>query len=180
MGHANCLQAKEVAMWTTRRRLALSVTAVLWAAIVLGADSQVLDNGCDVPEYAWGPKNIFVWIDVPAEVILGREFTLNVSVENRRSTALFHVEDLWLEDSFFGGFEFVDARPTPEEADTIAGELVLTYEMTIPAGARQEFNIRLRAVKLGVFIGDVDLWEAGDGDDDIASRVAQTEVKAAN
>ena len=139
--------------------------------------TRAMPNEDEALQYEWGPAKVFVWVDTPAEVILGQEFTLNLSLENRRPAEEFLVEAVTLEDTYFSGFEFVGAWPKAKEADAYPDELDLTYDMTIPPMARQEFNIRLRSIKAGIFMGDVDVWEGDDGDS--SARVAQTEVKPA-
>jgi hypothetical protein len=128
-----------------------------------------------VSQYLWGPEDVFVCVETPAEILEGKVFTLNISVENRRTDQVFEIEDLILEHSYMTGFEFIRVRPVPEEIEDPEEEPSLRYDMVLPACARQEFNIRLRAKKAGVYLGEVDLHEV---DGEYATRTLQTEVIA--
>ncbi len=158
--------------------LALVVVVILLSATLHGASSAEPADLREVPAYEWGPKDIFAWIEVPTEVTVGDMLTVRIVVENRRSAGRFIVDELWIEESFFAGFQLVAIEPMAVEMDTSLGELDLVFKISIPPRGREEFEIQLRAARVGIYIGDVDIWEADDEEDSI-ERVAQTEIKAA-
>lgn len=124
------------------------------------------------------PKDIMVWVEAPDEVAKGKTIEVEVRVKNARRKEAFAIWSVDFEDAYLDGFRFEGASPEPDDVDHSEGRLTLAHEIVLAPGDVQYFRVKLTAKKAGVFIGDVDVWEA-DGDDepgDCVSRAAQTEI----
>lgn len=123
------------------------------------------------------PKDILVWVDLPKESRKGDAVLLKVLVKNARAKQAFTFDSIDLQDEFLEGFGFVKATPEPDETDHRSeGFLELEYDITLAPGDSQLFKFELKPKKTGVFIGDVDVWEAEEEDDECVSRAAQIEI----
>lgn len=131
-----------------------------------------IDRTVEIPEYEYGPDGMFMWVDVPREVEVGELFTMTITVENLRPHARLALDELWIEDIYFTGFEMVTTFP-PTEVDEDQDGLELAFELVLEPGEGLEIDIDLRALRPGVFIGDVDLWDTSTH----MTRAAQTVVK---
>ena len=122
------------------------------------------------------PKDILVWIDLPKESRKGDSVLVKVLVKNARAKQAFTFDSVDLQDAFLDGFKFVKAVPEPDDTDPSEGFLTLEYDITLAPGDSQLFKLELAPKKPGVFIGDVDVWEADEEDDECVSRAAQIEI----
>jgi hypothetical protein len=122
------------------------------------------------------PKDIRVWVDMPKESRKGDSVLLKVLVKNARAKQAFTFDSVDLQDEFLKGFGFVGATPEPDDSDPSEGFLTLEYDITLAPGDSQLFKFELKPKKSGVFIGDVDVWEAEEEEDECVSRAAQIEI----
>jgi hypothetical protein len=125
------------------------------------------------------PKDILMWVDAPKQLRKSDELTLKVLVKNARTKQAFTFNSVDLHDDFLDGFSFVKATPEPDVKDHSDGFLTLEYDITLAPGDSQLFKFDLKPKKSGVFIGDVDVWEAEeheDDEDECVARAAQIEI----
>ena len=123
------------------------------------------------------PKNILVWADVPPALRKGDEVDLLITVKNAREEEEFEMESLDIGDGFLEGFKLEDIEPSPDDRDHSEGSLTLVYDRVFDPGETAKFRVRLKAKKPGVYIGEVDVWDADDSDElQCVSRHAQTEI----
>jgi len=112
------------------------------------------------------------WADMPRRATLGETIVLNISVENGREAEAFELESLDIGGNFGKGFELVAVEPKPSGIDTMLNTLTLEYPIVVAAGEKIDFKLELRATNVGVFIGEIDLWEG----DTVLTRYAQCKV----
>jgi len=121
---------------------------------------------------SFDPAAIMAWADMPRRATLGETIVLNISVENGREAEAFELESLDIGGNFGKGFELVAVEPKPTGIDTMLNTLTLEYPIVVAAGEKIDFKLELRATNVGVFIGEVDLWEG----DTVLTRYAQCKV----
>jgi len=119
------------------------------------------------------PEQILAWVTVPRSLSQGAPADLVVSIENGRIDRDLRMSSIEIYDEFLSGFEILSMNPEPRHKDHDWGVLSLEYPVDVPPGETWDLTIRLRAVKKGVFIGDVDIYEG----DRFLTRAAQARVE---
>jgi hypothetical protein len=158
-------------MSTLRRSLfMIAVTASATLAWAAGESTASVDDATGLAE----APGVFIWVGVPREVPVAKSLTVRVVIRNRREHEPFKLEDVEISDRYLDGFEFDTSTPQPYEIDHSHGALALNFELQVGAQRSEEILIKLRATKVGMFSGDIDLWP-GD-DDEFATRRLQTEI----
>jgi hypothetical protein len=152
------------------RRCAL-VSAILVGGTLTPAagDTTVMSADHDVE-----PIGVFVWASAPPEAPVSRLLTVRVVIRNRRQSEPFRLGVIEISDLFLDGFELDSMKPAPGEIDHSLGRLTLSYGFEIQPQRSEAFIIVLRATKVGMFSGDIDVWS--DDDDEWATRRLQTEI----
>jgi hypothetical protein len=118
--------------------------------------------------------SVFIWVSVPREVPVSNSLTVRVVIRNRREHEPFMLEDIDISDLYLDGFELDTSTPQPYEIDHSQGALTLNFELQVGARQSEEILIKLRATKVGIFSGDIDLWSSDE--DGLATRRLQTEI----
>ena len=95
-------------------------------------------------------------------------------VRNRRQSEPYTLDDIDISDRYLDGFEVDSITPEPNSVEHSEGTLTLEYGVEIGAQRSEELRIHLRAVKAGIFSGDLDVWS--NDDNECATRRLQTEV----
>jgi hypothetical protein len=86
--------------------------------------------------------------------------------------------DIDISDRYLDGFELDAIGPQPVEIDHSSGTLTLEYGLEIGAQQSEELLITLRAMKVGLFSGDLDGWSTDT--EHCATRRLQTEIVVAD
>lgn len=118
------------------------------------------------------PGEILAWVELPRSVKKGDRLTLRVSVENARETSNFDLASVDLDGSFLKGFRIESITPSPNETDDSFNTLSLEYPMRIAAGETVDFVLEMIAVEVGVYIGEVSIWN----EENFLSRYVQCKV----
>jgi hypothetical protein len=116
-----------------------------------------------------------VEVNAPSEVYLGDTFILEVVVKNDRKNEPLKVEDIDIHDKYLAGFFVVSTEPKHKNSTHVPTDpsQSYTFDRTIQAGQTNRFVFNLRAIKSGVFRGDVDVTEGFQ----FVTEEAQTVVK---
>lgn len=119
------------------------------------------------------PRDILAWVDLPRAVARNDAVTLALTVLNARKEGAFQVTAIDIGVGFLAGFEVISITPEPQGQDQALGALALTIPADVAPGGQWTLQIRLKPRRVGVFVGDIDIW-AGDR---FLTRVAQLQVR---
>lgn len=119
------------------------------------------------------PQEILAWVELPRTVALGDPVTLLLTVFNARAQGVFQVSSIDIGDGFLDGFEVLAVEPAPQSREHTLGVLALALPTDIAPGAEWTLEIRLESRRVGVFVGDIDIWAGGR----FLTRVAQLQVR---
>jgi hypothetical protein len=155
----------------------LFIASLFWNSALSEETSQVTANELAAQVLSEGvssldPAAVMAWAGMPHRASVGETVVLTISIENGRETEPFILESLDIGGDFGKGFEVVSINPKPTAVDTMLNTLTLEYPINIPPGELVDFELKLRAMASGVFIGEVDLWEG----DKVLTRYAQCKV----
>lgn len=108
-----------------------------------------------------GVPGATVTVEAPLDVTVGETFELVVRVGNDRSRKTLTVTDIDIAQSYLSGFVIVSVDPLPKSSSTIPFDdgLSHSFHARIPPKNRQDFTFTLRALRAGVYTGDVDVCE---------------------
>ena len=121
------------------------------------------------------PVGITMSIDSPDEVKRDQVFDLKIEVVNNRAKKSMTVTSIDIHDEYLQGFVVISQTPPSKKSQHVPVDDSRSFDfnVTIPAGQTNVFIFKLRAVKAGVFSGDVDVCEGQR----FLTDTAQTEVK---
>lgn len=119
------------------------------------------------------PQEILAWVELPRTVALGDSVTLRLTVFNARAQGAFQVTSVDIGDGFLDGFNVLAVNPAPQSREHSLGVLALALSTDIAPGADWSVEIRLQPRRVGVFVGDIDIWAGGR----FLTRVAQLQVR---
>jgi len=119
------------------------------------------------------PREILAWVDLPRAVSVNDEVTLALTVLNARKQGAFQISAIDIGIGFLAGFDVIAITPAPQDRDQALGALALTIPVDVAPGGQWTLQIRLKPRRVGVFVGDIDIW-AGDR---FLTRVAQLQVR---
>ena len=136
-------------------------------------DILQLVKALESEEFLDDPAQIMMWVEIPRSVTKGEVVSMRITIENARDTDVFKLSSIFLESSFISGFKTLELSPEPRNKSKSLGDLTLEYPIDIPAGEARDFEIRLRAKGVGVYIGDVDIYEG----EQFLTRAAQIRVQ---
>ena len=104
-------------------------------------------------------KGLLVSVDAPIGVRVGETFDMKIVVKNERAKGDILVTDIDIEQKYLEGFFVV--RVDPKEKDSmnvpLVNSLSHTFDLQIPPGEQRVFTFTLRAVKTGIYRGEVDV-----------------------
>jgi hypothetical protein len=119
------------------------------------------------------PVNILAWVDMPRSATVNETVVLKITIENGRSNDSFDLESIDLDANFVKGFDIKAVRPKPTDTDSTLNTLTLEYSSSIAPGNRAVFQLELIAKRVGIYVGDVDIWEG----EQFLTRVAQCRIR---
>ena len=155
---------------TTRRKIIVwgCGSALVLLALIAIAVGLLLNH---VMKDAQG---VSVHVAVPTEVYVDDTFDLEVTVVNDRKKNL-KVDDIDLDDEYLAGFLVVSTEPKHKSTAhvPIDNSQSFTFNRELRPGQTNRFVFKLRAIKAGVFRGDVDVAEGLQ----FVTELAQTIVK---
>jgi hypothetical protein len=155
---------------TTRRKIIVwgcGSALVLMALIAIAGVLFVSHVMKDTP-------GVSVHVVAPTEVFVDDTFDLEVMVVNDRKKSL-KVDDIDLDDEYLAGFLVVSTEPKHKTTVhvPIDNSQSFTFNRELQPGQTNRFVFKLRAIKAGVFRGDVDVTEGLR----FVTELAQTVVK---
>ena len=107
-------------------------------------------------------EGVTVTVKCPGEILKDAEVDLTVTVTNQREGQDLKVAEIMIANEFMDGFLLVSTDPavpsTTDITDTGLAKSV-DFGVTIAPGDQRIFNFRLRAERVGIFKGDVDVYE---------------------
>lgn len=120
-------------------------------------------------------EGVAVTVNSPADVVVGQTFDLEVMVKNERSGKVLQLSDVDIAEVYLAGFTVLAMNPTPKSNRhvPIDNSRSFTFDVPVSAGASRSFIFTLRAEKLGIYRGDVDVCEGTR----FITGMAQTVVK---
>jgi hypothetical protein len=130
---------------------------------------KVLNEGVNVLE----PQNVFVWLEIPKNTKLNSTVYLKVEIKNLREKEKFAISSIDLDSSLGKGFRVKKITPKPINMDSALEELSAEYNFSVAPGETKHVIFELVAVNVGVYKGDVDVWEG----DNMVTRVAQISIE---
>ncbi len=101
------------------------------------------------------PPDFHVVIEAPEKVALHEEFDLKVRVTNPSDETL-EIGSVDLADSLLDGFEIISTSPQPDEIVHVLGTHSTYKNVTLDPGGEWSIHYRMKAVKSGVWTGDID------------------------
>ena len=106
-------------------------------------------------------EGVDVDVSGPMEVVVGDTFDLKVSVANTRAKKTLSLSDIDIANEYLAGFLVVAVEPKQKSSRhvPIDNSQSYTFDVKIPAGETKVFIFTLRAVKEGVYRGDIDVCE---------------------
>lgn len=124
--------------------------------------------GCGL--FVWGifsvvqpPKGLELTVDSPSDVRVGDTFDLVVRAKNTNKTKSIKIGDVDLSNDYLKGFRIVATNPKPKSTMStdikIANLYSSTFDDTIPPGREHTYTFSLKAVKVGQYEGEVDIYE---------------------
>ena len=171
--HSLSLESRDQEVFMSTMRNLLFVFAMTATATLSWAGGEPVVSPDDaLPE----APSVFIWVSVPPEAAVTESLTVRVVITNRRQYEPYVLEDIDISDRYLDGFELDTSKPQPYEVDHGVGTLTLTYGLHVAGQQSEEILIKLRATKVGVFSGDIDLWS--NDTDECATRRLQTEIVA--
>ena len=117
-------------------------------------------------------EDIMAWVTVPRMAKVGDTISLEIFVENGRKNDEFKLSEFDILDEFLRGFRVLEITPEPGRKDHSFGSLSLEYLNDLKPGETFRIELKLKAERAGVFIGDVDVVEG----DEFLTRSAQIRV----
>jgi hypothetical protein len=116
-----------------------------------------------------------VHVVVPSEVTVDETFDLEVHVKNDRAKDSLKIDDIDIHDEYLEGFMVVSTEPKHKSTThvPIDNSQSFTFDQALKPGQTNRFVFSLKAVKAGIFRGDVDVTEGVQ----FVSEMAQTVVK---
>jgi len=146
------------------------------SGISIAKEKSEIEKAMEILEKQGGledPKDIMAWVNLPRKAKFGETINLVITIENGRKKKKLKLTgfDIW--DEFLGGFEVLDIIPEPRHKDHSDGALTLEYPNDLIPGDVFEVTLVLKASKIGVFIGDVDVNEGKE----FLSRMAQIRIE---
>ena len=136
---------------------------------------EALENAIEALEIETGledPEDIMAWVNVPRIAEVGDTILLEIFVENGREKKEFKLSGFDILDEFLEGFHILDINPEPRHKDHSLGSLGLAYPIVLKPGETFQIELKLKAERAGIFIGDVDVMEG----DEFLTRHAQIRV----
>lgn len=134
--------------------LGCGITALIGILVVVACVLFVRHMSTDL-------EGVSVTVSDVQDVRAGDTFELKVTVTNERKSKALGLSDIDIADEYLEGFVVVSV--SPKEKSTmhvpIDDSQSYTFDVKIPAGESRTFVFKLRAVKEGVFRGDVDVCE---------------------
>lgn len=115
-------------------------------------------------------------IATPHTVTLGENFTLRASVTNPTDSAMV-LNCIDLDETLSKGFEFQSIEPAPEEKLLDKGDPSLIWAKSLAPEESFTALIELKAVKEGVWTGDLSFWD--ENSEDFVSSSVTIRVKPA-
>jgi hypothetical protein len=96
----------------------------------------------------------------PAEVVVGQTFDLVLSVTNERKKDI-SLSQVLVEDEHLDGFLLIDFKPPSRGSsrNAFTKDYVFDVDPVVPGGKTQVFTLTLRALRPGLFRGEVSVWE---------------------
>lgn len=96
-------------------------------------------------------------IATPHTVTLGENFTLRASVSNPTDSSMV-LDCIDLDETLTKGFEFERIEPAPEGKLLDEGDPSLIWAKSLAPGESFTASIELKAVKAGIWTGDLSFW----------------------
>jgi hypothetical protein len=103
------------------------------------------------------PSNVELFVDAPATVQEGQDFTIVVRVKNTAPETQTFV-DLDIADEYLEGIVIKSTQPAFSDAMHVPIDNTVSYSLGLPVPAGKEVKVTLRAaaVRSGDFSGDFD------------------------
>lgn len=156
---------------TTGKAIALGCgIATLFGLVLLGA------LGLFIWHASQDVEGMSVTLETPANVAVGDELVLRVSVKNERATNTLAMSDIDVADEYLEGFTIGAIEPQPKSSMhvPIDNSRSFTFDVEVPPGETRDFTFKLKAQRAGIFRGDVDVCEGAR----FATALAETVVDA--
>ena len=120
-------------------------------------------------------QGVGVTVDGPTDVVVGQTFELKVIVTNERPRKVLALSDIDIGEDYLEGFTVSAIEPRPKSSTHVPvdNSRSFTFDVKIPPRASRVFTFALRAEKVGIFRGDVDVCEGMR----FITGMAQTSVK---
>lgn len=124
---------------------------------------------------AQGVQGVDVAVDAPLEVVVGETFQLQVTVTNKRPRKALALSDIDIADEYLAGFIVLNMEPKAQSTMhvPIDNSQSFTFGVEIPPGESKTFTFTLRAEKLGIYRGDVDVCEGFHSKTGMAQTLVQ-------
>ena len=119
-------------------------------------------------------EGVGVFVDGPADVVVGQTFDLIVTVTNERPRKVLALSDIDIGEEYLAGFIITNINPRPKSSMHVAidNSRSFTFSSSIPPKMSKSFTFTLRALNTGLYRGDVDICEGSR----FITGMAQTSV----
>ncbi len=118
------------------------------------------------------PENVLAWVVAPRSMEKGDSGSVTITIENARSDRAFQLRFIDISDEFLRGIKILSVDPKPRHQDHSFGTLTLEYPIDIAPNGTHRFEIKFRAKKKGIFVGDIDIYEG----EQFLTRAVQSRV----